>query len=420
MRRTSLLKQFAPVLAVAAIFVVIVVAWWASRPGQATPAALSEEQAQKVALATKLLEQGDPVRALRLFEELETEAGTRGLDEATALLKLQALDKAGHQAVLAREARTFLERFPTSKSAIEAQVYHLGAEVATAGLSNPLLLRSVEEFVAQNPTHPGVGRLTLALARHELAIGDRTAAQRRLQTAMASNTSDPAITNALRREMGDLNLQALLRGNFPAVKEVTYTVKGGDSIWVLARRHNLTPELLMKVNGIDDPARLRVGQTLRIPEVTFSLVCDVSTNQLHLYANNEFLKTYPVRTGRVAGTTPVGDFKILNKKTGPTWRPGDGRTYLPGDPNNELGTRWMAFDGDILGIHGTIHPDTVGHYASNGCIGMKTADVEELFDLVGIGTSLKIMGKQDLTQAKVIPARDIPPPLSAREIASRR
>ncbi|MBI5155168.1 L,D-transpeptidase, partial [Candidatus Poribacteria bacterium] len=149
----------------------------------------------------------------------------------------------------------------------------------------------------------------------------------------------------------------------------------------------------------------------------FSLVCDISTNRMSLYNNGRFVKTYRVRTWRAAGTTPTGEFKILNKKMNPIWKPGNGFVYQPGDANNELGTRWMAFEGDILGIHGTIHPETVGHYASNGCIGMTREDVEELFDLVTEGTPLTIKGEQDLTAAKVIEAREIPPPAKYEEIA---
>src|SRR5690606_37786881 len=137
----------------------------------------------------------------------------------------------------------------------------------------------------------------------------------------------------------------------------------------------------------------------------------ISRNTLILKNHGQFVKAYPVRTGRVAGTTPTGQFRILNKKTGPTWRPGDGRVYLLGDPNNELGTRWMAFEGDILGIHGTIHPETVGAYASNGCIGLTQEDVEELFDLVSVGVPLIIEGAQDPTRHKIIPAATVPAPL---------
>jgi lipoprotein-anchoring transpeptidase ErfK/SrfK len=112
-----------------------------------------------------------------------------------------------------------------------------------------------------------------------------------------------------------------------------------------------------------------------------------------LQNNGEFFKRYRIRTGKEDYMTPLGDFTIETKVKFPKWtNPEDGKFHPAGDPTNELGTRWMAFQGSI-GIHGTIHPDTVGKYASNGCVGMLTQDVEELYDLVPIGTPIKIIGK---------------------------
>jgi lipoprotein-anchoring transpeptidase ErfK/SrfK len=53
----------------------------------------------------------------------------------------------------------------------------------------------------------------------------------------------------------------------------------------------------------------------------------------------------------------------------------------------------MGFQGSSLGIHGTIWPDSIGSYASNGCVGMLKDDVEELYDLVRIGTPILIKGQ---------------------------
>lgn len=46
----------------------------------------------------------------------------------------------------------------------------------------------------------------------------------------------------------------------------TYRVRPGDTFWAIAQRHDTTPEVLMKANGISDPKRLRVGMDLKIPD----------------------------------------------------------------------------------------------------------------------------------------------------------
>ncbi len=411
MRRKSPFRQFLPVIATILVVGAVVAFYGLTR--SAAPTENAPEVQEQIALAEKLLSQGEPEKALRAVEKLRGEDGERALGERASLLRLQALDAAGMHEEAGKAADEFLAEFKESESKTGVELLRLGSRVADAGLSNPDLLAAVEEFIAKHPDHEGTPRLELALARHSLRIGDTQAAQRRLRSAMRSNDLDRDVLAEVQREMGDLNLQRLVSG----VDGDVYTVKSGDSVWEIATKSRVTPELLMKVNGISDPKRLRVGQTLRIPAMDFSLVCDVSANSLTLYNHGEFVKVYPVRTGRVAGTTPTGDFRILNKKQNPVWRPGDGRVYQPGDPNNELGSRWMAFEGDILGIHGTIHPETVGEYASNGCIGLTRGDVEELFDLVTVGTPLTIKGEQDTSRARVIPAPDVPDPLSDSQLA---
>jgi murein DD-endopeptidase MepM/ murein hydrolase activator NlpD len=45
----------------------------------------------------------------------------------------------------------------------------------------------------------------------------------------------------------------------------TYRVQSGDSLYGIARRFNVRAEDIAEANGIDDPAKLRPGQVIRIP-----------------------------------------------------------------------------------------------------------------------------------------------------------
>ena len=45
----------------------------------------------------------------------------------------------------------------------------------------------------------------------------------------------------------------------------SYTVKPGDTLSSIARRYRASADRLMKINGIEDPTRLRVGQLLTLP-----------------------------------------------------------------------------------------------------------------------------------------------------------
>ncbi len=51
----------------------------------------------------------------------------------------------------------------------------------------------------------------------------------------------------------------------PATTPATYTVKKGDSLSVIARRHNVGMAALIRANNITNPNALRIGQVLTIP-----------------------------------------------------------------------------------------------------------------------------------------------------------
>ena len=48
------------------------------------------------------------------------------------------------------------------------------------------------------------------------------------------------------------------------VEGVWYRVKAGDTLWSIARRHNVEPQDLQRINGISSPRRLQIGTRLRI------------------------------------------------------------------------------------------------------------------------------------------------------------
>jgi LysM repeat protein len=371
------------------------------------------EVREKIALAERFLERHQPDKALEALAEVATQGFSLG--ESGEYTRLMALDRAGRNGEAAVAAADFLAKFPNSEHAKGAEVIHLSGELARGGLAQPNVQARVESFLREHPELPGTARLQVALARQELRLGDNAAAERRLAQVMGRADQEQEIFE-LARALGEANLERLF-SRTPSPGDTMYAVRSGDTINRIANLHRVTEELVMNANGITDPRRLRVGQELRIPNVSFSLHVDIGTNLMELRNHGRFFKLYSVRTGREEGTTPTGEFRVLNKKRAPVWRPGNGYVYQAGDPNNELGTRWMAFEGDILGIHGTIHPDTVGEYASNGCVGMHTDDVEELFDLITVGTPLEIRGQRDLQRHRVIPAQPLTPP---REMASNR
>lgn len=173
----------------------------------------------------------------------------------------------------------------------------------------------------------------------------------------------------------------------PVPEDITYTVKKGDSLYVIAKKNGVTVGNLKKANNLQSDL-IKPGMELKIPKGVFSIVVDKSDNTLQLLLNNQTYKTYSVSTGK-ENSTPNGEFKVTDKLENPTWYTA-GAVVEPGSPENILGTRWIGYSLKGYGIHGTTLPETIGTQASAGCVRMLNSDVEELYELVIPGTVVKV------------------------------
>lgn len=155
---------------------------------------------------------------------------------------------------------------------------------------------------------------------------------------------------------------------------------------------------------------------------------DIRLQQLYLWEpapdGDVLLRQYPVSTasngaGEQAGSycTPRGRHRIAQKigagaplfsafkareSTGEIWTPELGAEF-PGrdwiltrilwleglEPGKNQGDGVDTYKRYIY-IHGTHEEHRIGTPASHGCIRMKNADVAELFDLVEVGTAVRI------------------------------
>ncbi len=174
----------------------------------------------------------------------------------------------------------------------------------------------------------------------------------------------------------------------------------------LVMRHARTGEELRKdaaVQRVRQALRERVDRVrlpLRAVEPTVTddslgktIVVDISENQLYLYDGFKVIRRYRVATAAQGFVTPVGMWSIVNKVENPSWTNPDPTgwgagmpAYIPPGPDNPLGTRALYLNAPGIRIHGTTNVDSIGTYASHGCIRMLMPDVEELYPLVPVGT----------------------------------
>lgn len=174
----------------------------------------------------------------------------------------------------------------------------------------------------------------------------------------------------------------------PDTHSLMIEIKPGDNLTKIAKKHGMTPDILRKINGLEDD-RLQPGKKLKVPTYKFSALVDKSLNTVVLKGDEEVLKTYIAATGK-DNSTPVGVFKITNKLVNPTWYKA-GAVIASGKPENQLGTRWLGLTAKGYGIHGTIAPETLGQQITAGCVRMKNEDVEELYSYLVPGAEVTIV-----------------------------
>ena len=122
------------------------------------------------------------------------------------------------------------------------------------------------------------------------------------------------------------------------------------------------------------------------------IIINSKKNTLRYYINGSLTRSYSCATGKSSSATPTGKFSVYNKIVN---RPYYKDNIPGGDPRNPLGKRWMGLDcngtqGTTYGIHGTNNERSIGKNASHGCIRMHNAEVESLYEIVPVGTTVII------------------------------
>ena len=188
------------------------------------------------------------------------------------------------------------------------------------------------------------------------------------------------------------------QGGWPAQD---ITVAAGDSLISMRKKALETdPQLLVctgqiaRANGLKNE-RIHPGQKLRVPKDRARVVVDLSAHLVLYYMGEELTAFWPCGVGAQNSPTKAGGYTVGEKTREPMWfRPGAAPVPY-GDPMNPLGTRWIEWIDEQgrssgFGFHGTNEPQSIGRDGSQGCIRMRDADVEELFEIAPKGAKIEV------------------------------
>ena len=197
-----------------------------------------------------------------------------------------------------------------------------------------------------------------------------------------SNLSEKALDR-----IAEINLYGLFSKK-PTENSTIYQVQPGDSLYKIAKKYHTNVELIQKTNNISG-SLIKPGMKLKIITSVFSLFVNKEKCLMTLKADGELVKVYKIGIGR-DNSTPVGQFKIVNRIVKPVWYK-TGAIVPSGSEENILGTRWLGFSEPGYGIHGTVDDKPIQKQKTQGCVRMFNDQVEELFVIVPVGTEVVII-----------------------------
>ncbi|MEZ5980457.1 MAG: L,D-transpeptidase family protein [Planctomycetota bacterium] len=245
-----------------------------------------------------------------------------------------------------------------------------------------------------------------AAANRSAALGELQVAARRFTRLFDSELASPWETRPHDLDAWVASLRELQRryrwdprSEWPHLE---LTVQNGEGLTSIRQRAleqvptlHISTGLVARANRLTGEV-IHPGQTLRVPTDPVTVLVDVSKHWLLYRIGPDVVDAYPVGTGARGKETLLGSFVVGNKQKNPTWFP-QGRAPVPfGHPENPLGTRWLGWrlpesDSDTsFGFHGTWQPDTIGTDASEGCVRLENANVEQLFDILPQGASFVV------------------------------
>lgn len=130
------------------------------------------------------------------------------------------------------------------------------------------------------------------------------------------------------------------------------------------------------------------------------LLADINSRAVHYWGADEVTyRLFPSSVPITEELTRRGYSKVVRKAQNPSWTPTasmrERDPSLPlrmeGGAGNPLGTRAMYLDWPAYLVHGTHDTRKIGRQSSSGCIGLYNQHVEDLYELVQVGTQVRLL-----------------------------
>jgi L,D-transpeptidase ErfK/SrfK len=200
------------------------------------------------------------------------------------------------------------------------------------------------------------------------------------------------------------------------VVQITTTTKD-DTLTDIARRFNVGYEEILRSNPKVDPWLPGADKQIVVPTEFIlpnapheGIVVNIAAMRLfyfppHKKGEPQVVITHPIGIGKVGWNTPEGVTKIVRRQKDPTWHvpvsvrkehKENGEILDPvigPGPDNPLGRYAFYLQWPSYLVHGTNKPAGVGLRSSHGCIRLYPEDIAQLFEMVPIGTEVRVVNQ---------------------------
>lgn len=167
-----------------------------------------------------------------------------------------------------------------------------------------------------------------------------------------------------------------------------HIVAAGDTLQSIAGQLAVPWQLLAKINGVADPARLVPGEHLKVVRGPFDAVVSVSRRRLSLQVGGNYAGSFPVVIGRQVQDRIGASLAVIDVRRG-------------GDPSPSAGpVAQVAFVspaaaksivlGDGLSIEAAEDPGLVVDSAPQASLIVSANDLEEIIDILGPGSHVLV------------------------------
>jgi L,D-transpeptidase ErfK/SrfK len=218
-----------------------------------------------------------------------------------------------------------------------------------------------------------------------------------------------ATTYQMPMNPGDTVLELFPNGN------ATTTIVQDETLLDVALRYTLGQTEIIKLNPKVDRWLIKKGQVVRLPNRRIlpdtprsGVTLNISEFRMYYYPPGQKgeVMSFAHGIGRQDWKTPLGKTSVIRKVKDPAWHPPESirrehaamgdplPATVPPGPHNPLGTRalYLNLPGEYR-IHGTDVDKIygIGMQITHGCVRMYPEDVETLYDVVPVGTSVHIV-----------------------------